>query len=408
MPKPLNLVHLANFNSTNIGNGALISGLEYLIESDLTRDIVWLREPWDDYTFGLRQFDRQFVRLVNNSDGLIINGAVAIHGRDYLKETGLRFELPITLVEEIKKPVIFYGISYRHFKGQAFFHQDTLRNNLAYYAENPNIFLAVRNDGTKKWLRETLLLSDMALDKIHELPDSGVFVQAQAGCYPEILPGRKVIIFAANDEDAQYRYGEANVGNTRDTGYSLGQKTIHPDDRQWIQNRSRLIHAVSNALTKILRSSGAQLVLVPHYLDDLKFIASLVDSFEPRITHQSTITTGLMRGQGTSYFYGRYQQADLAISMRVHSMSPCIGLGVPMIPLITQARMWDFLSDVELDDLALDAFSADLEEKLIGQSLMLLADSSQERARFSQAKSMMREQARRINKQIGQLFGIES
>jgi hypothetical protein len=146
MPAPLKLVHLANFNSTNIGNGALISGLEHLIAADFPREIDWLREPWDDYTFGFRKFDSGFVELINAHDGLIVNGAVAIHGRDYLRETGMRFELPLAMIAEVKKPIVFYGISYRHFKGQAFYHQETLRQTLAAYVENPNIFLGVRND----------------------------------------------------------------------------------------------------------------------------------------------------------------------------------------------------------------------------------------------------------------------
>jgi len=70
--KPLKLIHLANFNSTNIGNGALINGLESTIEEDIPRPIQWLREPWDDYTFRLRDFDQAFVDKVNASDGLIV------------------------------------------------------------------------------------------------------------------------------------------------------------------------------------------------------------------------------------------------------------------------------------------------------------------------------------------------
>jgi hypothetical protein len=404
MPKPLKLIHLANFNSTNIGNGALISGLEALLSADFPRGIVWIREPWDDYTFGFRQFDHRFVELINSCAGLIVNGAVAIHGRDYLQETGMRFELPLAMIKEVKKPIVFYGISYRHFKGQAFHHQETLRKTLASYSENPNIFLGVRNDGTKKWFKETLLVPDSVLKSIHEIPDTGVFVQAQSGHYPEILPNRKVIIFAPNDEDAPFRYGEPNFSHARETGYRLTEEAIEAHESVWSQNRSRLIQAIKNALTEVLTKTGAQLLLVPHYLDDLKFITSLVDVFKPQIAHQLTISTGLMRVPGTAYFYGRYQAADLAISMRVHSMSPCIGLGVPMVPLITQPRMWDFLSHVGLSDLGLDAFSKDLELQLVHMCLKTLADPIEQRERFIKARTKMREEIRLINSHLIDLF----
>ncbi len=404
MPKPLKLVHLANFNSTNIGNGALISGLEALVSADFPRNIVWIREPWDDYTFGFRQFDHRFVELVNSSDGLIVNGAVAIHGREYLKETGMRFELPLAMIEEVKKPIIFYGISYRHFKGQAFHHQETLRKTLAAYSENPCIFLGVRNDGTKKWLAETLLVPDAVLKNIHEIPDTGVFVQAQSGHYPEILADRKVIIFAPNDEDAPFRYGEPNFSHVRETGYPLSEEAIQPDESVWNRNRTRVLQAVKDSLTDVLRETGAQLLLVPHYLDDLKFIAALVDAFSPQIAHQWTISTGLMRIPGTAYFYGRYLAADLAISMRVHSMSPCIGLGVPMIPLVTQPRMWDFLVHAGLSDLALDAFAKDLDSQLAPLCLSILADPTGRRERFLKARTKMREEVRMINSRLFGLF----
>ncbi len=404
MTKSLKIVHLANFNSTNIGNGALISGLEHLVTADFPGKIDWIREPWDDYTFGFRHFDRHFVELINSSAGLIVNGAVAIHGRDYLNETGLRFELPLNLVSEIKKPIIFYGISYRHFKGQAFHHQETLCRTLAAYSENPRIFLGVRNDGTKRWLKETLRVPVWVLEHIHEIPDSGVFVKAEAGNYPEILPDRKVVIFAPNDEDAPYRYGEPNFSHVRETGYRLRKKAIVPDESAWSQNRSKLIQAITNALTEVLRVTGGQLLLVPHYLDDFKFIASLIDAFKPQIAHQTSIATGLMRVPGTAYFYGRYLAADLVVSMRVHSMSPCIGLGVPMVPLVTQPRMWDFLDHVGLSDLGLNAFAKDMESQLAHACLLTLEDSSKRKEMFARARMKMREEARMINSRLTDMF----
>jgi len=400
----LKLIHLANFNSTNIGNGALISGLERLVETDFPREVDWIREPWDDYSFGFRQFDRQFVERVNYSDGLIVNGAVAIHGRDYLRETGMRFELPLDLVQEIRKPIIFHGISYRHFKGQPFHHQEILRETLASFSRNPRIFLGVRNDGTKKWFKKTLQVPDPVLENIHEIPDTGVFVQAHKGEYPEILPDRRVIIFSPNDEDALYRFGLPNFNHGRETGYHLSAEADATLESSWMRNRGRMIQAVKTALTDILQKTGAQLLLVPHYLDDLKFIAALVDAFKPQIAHQSTITTGLMRVSGTGYFYGRYLAADLAVSMRVHSMSPCIGLGVPMVPLVTQPRMWDFLANVGLDDLAVDAFAEGLEAELAEKCLQVLADPGGRRERFMCAREKMREEARSINSRIFRMF----
>lgn len=405
MKKNPTLVHLANFNSTNVGNGALISGLESVVSEDFSTKIEWVREAWDDYTFGFKLFDEKFVDLINNSDGLIINGAVAIHGREYLKETGMRFELPLSLVEKIKKPIIFYGISYRHFRGQAFHHADTLRSTINALVENSNIFFGVRNDGTKKWLQQTLGLDSEILLSIYEVPDTGVFTIAKPGQYPELLDGPKVIIFAPNDEDAVWRYGNDNVCNVKDAGYHLLESTVNENKENfWRENRSKLVEQITTTLTQVLQEFDSQLLMVAHYLDDYKFITDLVGSLNPRIAHQCSIATGLMRVQGTGYFYGRYQRADLAISMRVHSMSPSIGLGVPMVPLVNQPRMWDFLGAAGLDDLGLNAFANNMGEELYQSSIKILENPQERIDRFKKAKNSMRATLRQVNNQIEGMF----
>jgi len=405
MAKNLKLIHLANCNSTNIGNGALITGLEKLISEDFKAEIEWVREAWDDYTFGIKYFNEQFVDLVNHSNGLIINGAITIHGREYLRETGMRFELPLSLVKKVKKPIVFYGISYRHFHGQVFHHAETLRKTFRDLTEFPNVLMGVRNDGTRIWLEKTLKLDPKTLTKIYEIPDTGVFTYAKSGQYPEILDERKVIIFAPNDEDVIWRYGNGNVHHVKKTGYELLDATVKEhQDYSWKENRRKLIDNIKLALTRLLQETEGQLLLVPHYLDDYKFITDLVDSLEPQVAHQSSIATGLMRVQGTEYFYGRYQRADLAISMRVHSMSPCIGLGVPMIPLITQPRMWDFLKITGLEDLGQDAFSDNLGQELIDSAMRVLKNPQERIDKFRKARTEMREIARLINARIEKMF----
>ena len=405
LPEKLKLIHLANFNSTNIGNGALITGLENVVSEDFSREIEWIREAWDDYTFGFKDFDEKFVDLVNRSDGLVINGAVAIHGRQYLKRTGMRFELTQDLIDKVKKPIIFYGISYRHFYGQVFYHAETLKNTISFLVKSSNVLMGVRNDGTKKWLEQTLKLDKSIIDHIHDVPDTGVFTSAKPGYYPEILGDRPVIIFSPNDEDRIFRYGNDNVEHFWRTGYFLQEKPkVKAEGQSWIKNRKLLIDQISDALTRILIETGGQLLLVPHYLDDYRFIADLVDRLEPQIAHQCSISTGLMRIQGTEYFYGRYQRADLAISMRIHSMSPCIGLGVPMIPLVTQPRMWDFLRDIGLEDIGLDAFSDNIKKKLVDESSHILSNPKERKEKFISSKSQMRARLKRMNLKIQKIL----
>ena len=85
-------------------------------------------------------------------------------------------------------------------------------------------------------------------------------------------------------------------------------------------------------------------------------------------------------------------------------MSPCIGLGVPMIPLVSQLRMWDFLDSCGLDNIGIDAFSKIMEQELYDNAMKILADPELRIDRFKHARKMMREAVRKINVRIEKRF----
>ena len=222
------LLHLANCHSTNVGNGALIAGTEFLLDQDLPKPIIWQREAWDDYTFDLKNFDREFVTLVNRHDAIIIGGAVSINGRSYLKNTGTRFELPLDLWSEIKRPIVIYGISYRHWQGQEFHHADKLKRTFETAQSMENVLTAVRNDGTLEWLRDVMGID---VSRIWTLPDPAVFVPSSSEEeFPELLSDRVNIIIAFNDEDRAHRYpnGEARLGMLREMADAVNRMS-----REW-------------------------------------------------------------------------------------------------------------------------------------------------------------------------------
>jgi hypothetical protein len=374
---PLKLIHLANFNSTNIGNGALISGLESTLEEDLPCPISWSREPWDDYTFGLVDFDQGFVDKVNASDGLIVGGAVTFNGREYNHRTGTRFELPLELWSKVTKPVVFYGLSYRHWPGQTYHHIDRLKMTIEKILASDHMLLAVRNDGTKKWLKA---LTGIDSKKIQEIPDQGVFVHASDGYYTELLDGAKNIIVSFNDEDAANRFDQ--------------RRSV-----QGVLNRSRdyVIDGLVSALERLADHFPINIILCPHYFDDYRMMSAFLERIRPRLAHQQMVSTGLCRVKDTNYFYGRYRRADLSISMRVHSMSPCIGLGTPMVAYTTQDRMVDFMQRVGLRDHSVDAFGKSAADALYDQARYALENGSAVRETFLRVRATLRESVRCFN-----------
>jgi polysaccharide pyruvyl transferase WcaK-like protein len=377
---PLHLIHLANFNSTNIGNGALISGLEATMEADAPCAIRWTREPWDDYTFGRLDFDEGFVNKVNASDGLIVGGAVTFNGRDYNTRTGTRFELPLTLWSRLAKPVVFYGLSYRHWRGQTYHHADRLTMTIEKILSSQNMMLTVRNDGTKEWLRE---LTGIDSDKIIEIPDSAVFVRARDGEHAEIREGALNVMVSFNDEDAVHRF---------DQRYSV------PD----VSNRSRdrVIDELVAALERLADEFPANLILCPHYFDDYRMMSTFLERLRPQLAHQRTVSTGLCRVEHSGWFYGRYRKADLAISMRIHSMSPCIGLGTPMVAYMTQERMAYFMNRIGLQEMSVNAFGVSAGKNLYDRAKFALENGAEVRQRFLAVRTSLRENARVFHEKL--------
>ncbi len=373
----MKLLHLANFNSTNVGNGALIDGLESTLAADSPSDLQWQREAWDDYTFQLRDFDAAFVDRVNQSDGLIVGGAVTFNGRDYNHRTGSRFELPFELWDELKKPLIFYGLSYRHWPGQTYHHLDRLRSFIDKILKHPRMLLTVRNDGTRDWLAGLL---DIDCKAVQEVPDTGLYVRPENSPHDDVLkPDRKNILIAFNDEDSEFRFQHLS--------------------------REQLLESVAQSVIQLAGDFDLNLVLCPHYFDDLRMISDFIQHLPPRLLHQSTITTGITRSTDCRAFYGRYQRADLVIAMRVHAMSPCIGMGAAMIPLLSQDRMSDFLTVTGLGDHGLEVSDHDLPARLVERASALLQDSQTTRDEFRSATAQCREATRAFHEQIFQLLG---
>lgn len=375
----MNLIHLANFHSTNIGNGALISGLESTLEEDSPFPISWRREPWDDYTFGLVDFDERFVDTVNASDGLIVGGAVAFNGRDYNTRTGSRFELPLELWSKLTKPVIFYGLSYRHWSGQVYHHVDKLTRMIEQILLSGNMVLAVRNDGTKEWLAST---TGIESERIVCVPDSAVFVKANEGHYPEISDGVLNVVVSFNDEDAAHRFDPryAEPGTNR--------------------SRDHVIDGLVATVERLAREFSINFILCPHYFDDYRMMSAFLERVRPRLSHQRMVSSGLCRVEHTAYFYGRYRQVDLSLSMRVHSMSPCVGLGTPVVAYTTQDRMSNFMARIGLSSLSVDAFGPGGGEQLFECAKSVLASPSAVRSQLQSARAALREEALQFNRTV--------
>lgn len=399
----MKFLHFANWNSTNIGNGALALGAERVLREDLGPETEFVREAWDDYTFGLKKFDEQFVALINQHDVLLVNGAVTLNSfRRRMFNTGFRFDLPIALWDAIQVPIVFYGISYMNFAGQPYPNARIFKKTLEYILANDNVLFAVRNDGTKEWIEKTFGLHS---DRIYEIPDTGLYVPAaQEIEYPELNPKKKNVIIAFNNESEVYRYG----GSLRLVSWNLFVWFLG-DERmeKWFKKlplhvwgREKVVKKLAHAMELLVQKQPTvQFILAPHYLDDYRMIGDLIAVLPERIAHQLTVSTGLLKTTATEYFYGRYAKADLALAMRIHSMSPSIGLNVPVIPLTYAGRMGHFLKLAGLGGIEISLFS-DFPKRLAERADELLTDPTSLKHEMKESVRRMREQTKVFNTDI--------
>lgn len=401
------ILHLANWNSTNIGNGALIYGTQRVLAEDSPIHIEFVPESWDDYTFKRKRFDESFVNRVNETDALLVNGAVTFNAfRRRMTNTGMRFDLPLALWDKITKPIILYGLSYRCWPEQEYPNKDAIARTFEYILSHTNIFFGVRNDGTKEWIRNRFGFDS---ERIHEIPDPAVFVPYEQHAYPEFDEHRKSVLIAFNNEDAVYRFaGKADSAILR-----LGQHVVDPERLNrgmartglYRSRRHEIVKGIARAAEKIVKErEDIQFILVPHYLDDYDMLDDFINVIQERIAHQRIVSTGLLSVPHAPYFYGRYAQADLVLSMRVHSMSPSIGLNTPVIPITSQGRMRNFLKKVGLADIAVDIMDQSFSESLARQSLSLLQDSTALRERMKTAVAGMRAELREKNAMVFSLL----
>lgn len=401
--RPLRLLHLANHHSTNIGNGALVLGTERALREDLGDGLVFTPEPWDDYTATrARRFDESFVERVNRDhDALLVGAAVTFNARRGFSHTGMRFDLPLELWPRLRKPLCFYALSYRVWPGQRYFHLDRLRRTLELMLESPRVLCSVRDDGTKGWLEGLL---GRRLEQVDVIPDPTLYVPTQDAFHPELEPDRVNVVLSLNNEDEIYRYGGA--------GRLLAWRLLGPllDEKRlltawsrvpgWDARRRSFLRRLAAGVESLSRERDVNLILACHTFDDYRIAHEFLSLCSTRVGYQLTVAAPVLRMSRAPYFYDLYAKADLAISMRVHSLTPSIGLGTPTIALSSQPRVSEFMKGAGLEDLELDASDPDLAERLAALAKRCLDGRQALRRRLAEARARLRERSAAYHRRL--------
>jgi len=398
-------LHLGNLHSTNVGNGALICGTERVLREDLgTQGAIFRREAWDDYTIsgGAKRFDQRFVDVINQeSDALLVGAAVTLNGSRQYTHAGMRLDLPLALWSSIKRPIIIYGISYRMWPRQRYTHVNRLQRVMAHLLGDQQALVSVRNDGTKEWL-ESLL--GYASDRITAIPDPALYVPTEDAVHPELVPGKTNVLVSLNEEDCVHRFG----GRSR----AMAWRAFSPFVREsaltkawsftpaWRAYRWRFLRRLAKALERIASEWDANVILSPHDQEDFRMMGDFLTICQTGPLQRRVVATRLTRAMGAPQFYDLYAKADAVVSMRVHSMVPAIGLGTPVVGLVSQARMERYMADAGLTEFTINIWEREFEQRLFGMLNRLLTQRAGVCQRLSEARSTMRARSAAFHSRI--------
>jgi polysaccharide pyruvyl transferase WcaK-like protein len=326
--------HLTNLRSPNVGNAALTLGSERTLKEDLGGRITFERVAWDDYTFGKKSFESDFLPEIAGSNALLVAGAVTFNGRTDFDHSGMRFNLSLAQIDSIDIPIFFYGSSYRYWSSDPYPNKKMLKQALTTLCNDEKNKIAVRNDGTREWLKNVI---DFQHESLRVIPDPGLFIRYNVKKVE--YSGVPYICVSLNNEDANDRF--------------------HGNELQ-----SKFISDFAEILNFVLENFPQDIYLVPHSFEDLSLIELVTRKISPRNLHQRVRVLGLPRFENAESIYEVYENASLVIASRVHSMSPALGMKIPVIVITTQDRLTHFMREMGLGMLVLDYSEKDLIHKL--------------------------------------------
>ena len=307
---------LANIQSPNVGNGALVTGtLNSISEGKPELKILPKLYSWDQITFKESIFPEDFFTRTNESQLLLIPGAVTFNGRFDHQRGGSRLNFNVADIEKIKVPIIAQGLSYRFWNENVYPNLNELSETFSYLNSKRNCLIGLRNDGSKEWLEETV---GKQLDNMPECPDPGFFVGT-----PRFGEIGKDLFISVNYEDSLNRY----------------------KDQLHLENT---LNALVNCCEIFTANTNEKVVFVPHSFEDYEMIILICKRLKPGTLHKRIRVLSIPGFENHMSIYDSYRTARAVIAMRIHSLSPAVGMRIPTFVISTQKRMTTYMKKIKL------------------------------------------------------------
>lgn len=329
----LKILHMASFDG-NIGDHANHSGFHKCIRNYIPYPVtitkLEIREFY--YSWNMRKFDQDFVSYVNTFDSLVIGGGNFFDIRWDNSSNGTTIDLPISLLDKIKVPIIINGIGVDDDFGRA--KKENIRKFGAFLEHlllHKKCFFTVRNDGSKE-IVEKYYGTNLA-DRITVIPDGAFFYEPKRFHHPE-LPENKTII-AINIA--------ADLANVR---YAEGKSETRLTKQESMQELVIALEHIMNA------NSEVHYVFVPHIYRDYEAILEVLSAMKDSESRTRCSVAPYVTGNVTDgdYIFDLYRKAQLTIGMRYHSNIGSIAVNTPTIGIINLEKHCNMYRDIGLDN----------------------------------------------------------
>lgn len=326
--------HIAT-HTANIGDAALVNGIQSTIKQDISPDIYFQNDclmSYENY-WGDKKYDEHLVKTINNNyDFLIIGGGGMIDGQKARKELGIGFDMPFSLLKKIKVPIIFYALGFNLFRNQKFYNKSSLINLLEYTKSNNSIIFSVRDDGSLKKL-EKFLGKDLTCH-IHSIPDPGLYIKNLVAENEEMDQKKNYIGLQLAGDNIEYRLTPRYISKYKVIGRTLGKLYA-----------KKSISRLSKCIESICTNSNYQLLLCPHLIKDIKIYNSFISNLSNKFIREKVTSTSILKGtEHAADYFKNYKKCSLIIGMRGHSAICSVGLSVPFIGLNTHDKVSSFMN----------------------------------------------------------------
>jgi len=385
----LKVWHVAT-HTTNIGDGALVKGIQRTIREDWPEPVEFISDCLMHYKnyWGPKQYTEKLIDQINGkSDLLLIGGGGMLDGGRRYSHTGMGFNLPIEFFKKIKIPIVFYAVGHNSFDGQYFWNKKKLHRLMDFIEKRDDSFFTVRNDGTIHRLKR---LFGEPLAQVTEIPDPGMYVPVLNR--NDVLVDRtkiNVLIQLAGDNE----FSRMSSALWRHVPI-MGSKILNT-------RQSTFLGRIADAIQEVCVHNDINLTLCPHLLRDLSISDKFVKLLPTRFGRFNINMSEIVRGADqAAHFFGLYQAADLVIGMRGHSVICGVGLNTPTIAVASHKKVAGFMHSVGLDDRVIDINDRNLSQKLLSMIYTLINHQENERERLKKIQAQCRQKTREFHLEI--------